>query len=141
MCTITGFDIKYHFNIFIWYNVTVVLPYKLFSKRSPLITVQRFQIFKCLLGKHQISCFICLLNQAFRGSLVPSLDVSSPMVEATVWTPWTSRMTPEAGTLIWTWSSSTSIRSTGSLASSYSASFATSSSLLFDSCGSDQGAT
>lgn len=86
-------------------------------------------------------CLICHLNQAFSGSPVPSLDASSPTEEATVWTPWTSRMTLEAGALTWTWSSSTSTQSTGSLASSYSASSATSSSLLFDSPGNSEGAT
>lgn len=54
---------------------------------------------------------------------------------------WTLRMTLEAGALTWTWSSSTSTQLTGLLASLYSASFATSSSLLFDSLGNTDGAT
>lgn len=71
-------------------------------------------------------------NQASRGNPVPLLDGSSPMEEATVWMPWTLRTTLEAGALTWTWSLSTSTQSTGLLASSYSASFATSSSLHSD---------
>lgn len=63
---------------------------------------------------------------------MPLLDASSPMEEATAWMLWTLRMTPEAGALTWTWSSSISTQSTGSLASSFSASFATSSFLPLD---------
>lgn len=84
---------------------------------------------------HQMRCLFCHLNQVSRGRPVPLPDASSPMEEATVWTPWTLRTTLEAGALTWTWSSSTSTQSTGLSASSYSASFATSSSLLFDSLG------
>lgn len=81
---------------------------------------------------HSLVTHLFHSNQASRGSPVPLLDANSPMEEATVWTLWTLRMTLEAGALTWTWSLSTSTQSIGLLASSYSASFATSSSLHFD---------
>lgn len=81
---------------------------------------------------HQVTMLLLHPMQASRGRPQPSAGGSTLTEVAIVWTQWTSRTTLRAGALTWTWSSFTSTQSTGSLASSLSACFATSSSLLFD---------
>lgn len=87
----------------------------------------------------QMWWLIWFSNQVSRGSPAQAGDASSPMQEASSLTTWTWKMTPEAGVLTWTWSSFTSTPSTGSLVSSYSASFATYSFRPFDGPGSFHG--